>query len=940
MGLFDQFPYTNIHELNLDWVMSQLKRYGIVIDGLPDYINNAIKNMLDDLNLTDIVIDAIAQYGAAINVKAPGHDLTPAKGDGVSDDTQALQAIINYGAQNNLPLLFYNGTFMASSLNISSGVFLGTDAQIMKIGNTSDPLIYCTGEFKADGLRINGNLTGQSDPEATVQLFGASDVEFMDCEIDGGTSCITGDVSEALKLTNCTFKQYTEYAVHSEGTGFIQSNGCRVDSVASGGALRFMRIDTSNGIVADFISTASVQTGFELTGDFNYISARIPNTENHVNDGGQNNSYFFFGNDEKKVLNGNSMETVGGTKTESYENRKETVTGDVTENYGDHDETATHFHVTAEQDVNLSGQDIVLNTVNPLTYKTPIKLDSEYNYVPAKDYDGNEYKLLVYSGARKEKDYINVDDYGAVGDGITNDYAAVSAAVNEGNSTGKTVKFSKNKQYLIDGDTIKVLTDIDFDGCILVMPNKEGDLFGDIEEYSTTSYSTSDITTNGTTNDELKGKTFGIRTLLNMGPRDGNASDTYFQTIVACDEDGNFKDGPLPEQLIYGSRFSAQYIHDTYTRPITLKNVKIKYQESDTMLCGFWRGSQNFITIKNVEILSPNVTHSGNSPYLIFLRYAAFCRIENIVGYGPSLMTDVSSYLLRIEHCTEIIVKNLNVRGGWSNIGSAWIKNIKVTDSLLNRIDCHYGMVGEFIVDNCVTDASQGGINFGPSYGHFIVSNTKLMSKDVSCCHYRKDFGMPMEGSIVFKNCIFETTSSQSIRCALGTTEPITAIDNLDDFSMHNFLVVFDDCSFINMTGLCNMRMDTELSSYFNMIVTNIMTTEPIRFAFGEGFSTLEVTNCKLAMGYQQILDNSFLYMLINNCQNLSFWFDSPYAYALISNSSLRPASDNHLRFAVVNNCIILTDNGPSLTGKYKLSNNIIAGASTTHESEWNTDSQ
>lgn len=384
MGLFDQFPYTNIHELNLDWVMCQLKRYGIVIDGLPDYINNAIKDQLDDLNLTDIVIDAIAQYGAAINVKAPGHGLTPAKGDGVSDDTQALQAIINYGAQNNLPLLFYDGAFMARSLNVSSGVFLGTDAQIMKIGNTPDPLIHCTGKFKADGLRINGNLTGQSDPETTVQLFGASDVEFVDCEIDGGTSCITGDVSEALKLTNCIFKQYTEYAVQSEGSGFIQSNGCRVDSVASGGALRFMRIDTSNGIVADFISIASVQIGFELTGNFNYISARIPNTETRVNDGGQNNSYWFFGNEEKKSLNGNKLETISG---------------DVTENYGGHNEESSHFHVTAKHDVNIAGTDIVLNPANPVTYKAPIELNKYFNYVPFKT--SNEvYKVLVDNGKK------------------------------------------------------------------------------------------------------------------------------------------------------------------------------------------------------------------------------------------------------------------------------------------------------------------------------------------------------------------------------------------------------------------------------------------------------------------------------------------------------------------------------------------------------------
>ena len=28
MGLFDQFPYTNFHELNLDWILKALKENG------------------------------------------------------------------------------------------------------------------------------------------------------------------------------------------------------------------------------------------------------------------------------------------------------------------------------------------------------------------------------------------------------------------------------------------------------------------------------------------------------------------------------------------------------------------------------------------------------------------------------------------------------------------------------------------------------------------------------------------------------------------------------------------------------------------------------------------------------------------------------------------------------------------------------------------------
>lgn len=42
MGLFDQFPYTNFHELNLDWLLNTMKNLESVYEGLKDEIQQTI----------------------------------------------------------------------------------------------------------------------------------------------------------------------------------------------------------------------------------------------------------------------------------------------------------------------------------------------------------------------------------------------------------------------------------------------------------------------------------------------------------------------------------------------------------------------------------------------------------------------------------------------------------------------------------------------------------------------------------------------------------------------------------------------------------------------------------------------------------------------------------------------------------------------------------
>lgn len=56
MGLFEQFPYTNFHELNLDWILTKIKEFQTRLDSFQDTVLNQA-NAYTDSQLAGIRAD-------------------------------------------------------------------------------------------------------------------------------------------------------------------------------------------------------------------------------------------------------------------------------------------------------------------------------------------------------------------------------------------------------------------------------------------------------------------------------------------------------------------------------------------------------------------------------------------------------------------------------------------------------------------------------------------------------------------------------------------------------------------------------------------------------------------------------------------------------------------------------------------------------------------
>lgn len=65
LGFLHKFPYSNFHEINLDWIINTVKSYGTQIDELRTEIDDAVDYLKTNLENTVIqVINAAIEAGS------------------------------------------------------------------------------------------------------------------------------------------------------------------------------------------------------------------------------------------------------------------------------------------------------------------------------------------------------------------------------------------------------------------------------------------------------------------------------------------------------------------------------------------------------------------------------------------------------------------------------------------------------------------------------------------------------------------------------------------------------------------------------------------------------------------------------------------------------------------------------------------------------------
>lgn len=167
MGLFEQFPYTNFHELNLDWLLERMKEIAgrmTTVEETVAELRREMAEFFDDLNLQEEVnakIDEMVEDGSFLAAVQPylGNELTRIE---TELDTQSanIEASVNSVAARQTVLENRMDTFASLPDGSTAG-----NAELLDIRNGANGVAYPTA-----GDAVRGQYNALADFNA-VRLF-------------------------------------------------------------------------------------------------------------------------------------------------------------------------------------------------------------------------------------------------------------------------------------------------------------------------------------------------------------------------------------------------------------------------------------------------------------------------------------------------------------------------------------------------------------------------------------------------------------------------------------------------------------------------------------------------------------------------------------------------------------------------------------------------
>lgn len=231
MGLFNQFPFTNFHEMNLDWLISKMKE----LEASNKYINENIEKLVLDN------IDKIAGIVSIQSVKSYG-----AIGDGKANDTEAFTKALKENDILYIPI----GTYYLTDLNLKGKTLIGANSfRNYYSRNCKSSCIKISGDIGIENTFLFNMEFKSSDTEYAISdKFFIKDSEttanslFMNCSFFGykgisNFNFILG-ISDCL-ISQCAYGIYgmidsfvTDSYIYTCGIGVLLGSGCNANRIS------------------------------------------------------------------------------------------------------------------------------------------------------------------------------------------------------------------------------------------------------------------------------------------------------------------------------------------------------------------------------------------------------------------------------------------------------------------------------------------------------------------------------------------------------------------------------------------------------------------------------------------------------------------------------------------------------------------------------------
>lgn len=389
------------------------------INGLPDYIIELVKELLDQLGLEEIVKEVLADL-YFLNVKNPPNNMTAAVGDGVTDDTAAIQAMISYLGGKRAYLFFPAGIYSVTGLNVTTNMSLvGFDRYQttlqLRAGSNKDLLAGDLGACTINDITLDANMPGQTQ-NCSVFNGNVGNMLISNVIFKNGYNVLSIDVNGLVQMDNIVFDGVQGNGLSIGGDRAVINDIQFVNnSTLNTGTL--ITVSSNNSMITGLLNTGGCETGLNVSGNNNVIigvirGATTPivnaGTDNYIDivgsvhtviDGAythtmtgdftsnMNSKHETVRGDKTEIVNGDNLETISGTNTISSGNKTETITGSSSKTVTTNDTE----NVTGTKEIQAG--DIFLNPVNPLKYGE-VKTADNIKYIDMLDKNNQPYKLL------------------------------------------------------------------------------------------------------------------------------------------------------------------------------------------------------------------------------------------------------------------------------------------------------------------------------------------------------------------------------------------------------------------------------------------------------------------------------------------------------------------------------------------------------------------
>ena len=391
------------------------------------------------------------------------------------------------------------------------------------------------------------------------------------------------------------------------------------------------------------------------------------------------------------------------------------------------------------------------------------------------------FSALLLCGTVHAQKFLTYEEFGAVGDGKTDDQAAIVATHAAANERGLPVKATDGKTYYIGkgSKTALIQTDVDFGKAKFIIDdmaveNNKAEIFRVVSTQK-------EVPVKGVTSLRRGARSLGVplpcdalvwvqnknvKQYIRFGLNRNNG--TPMQEVFLANAKGEI-DESTPVTCDY-EVVTAITMFPIDQKPLTIKGgVFTTIANREVSKYNYYaRGFTIQRSNVRVESIRHEITGEGDhgAPYHGFLSvsHAANVLITNCVLTAHKTYVTIGaagkpvsmgSYDLGANRSVNVAFVNcrqttdiLN-RKYWGLFGSNYCKNLLYDGCEFSRFDAHMG-VANATIRNC--RLGYMGIN-AIGYGTFLVENSTVYGR--SFINLRADYGSTWNGDVIIRNCVF-----------------------------------------------------------------------------------------------------------------------------------------------------------------------------------------